>query len=164
MKLLPYVKCIYFALLGVFIISCSDDEEMQLDPWQIEVEQVKLATEQFVDFDVATQTGLIDVSGYVPNMGYHYLNPAHADGVFEFEKPEIILYVPNEQNVMEMVAVEYSIIPEDPENPGSPPEGFTGSEDLWHFNENVGQWQLHVWTKLGNPDGIFHPTNSAIGD
>ena len=55
-------------------------------------------------------------------------------------------------------------LPEDPNNPGNPPEGFTGDNDEWHFNEMLGQWQLHVWTVLENPDGIFAPHNSAIGD
>jgi hypothetical protein len=38
---------------------------------------------------------------------------------------------------MQMGAVEYSIIPDDPNNPGNPPEGFTGAEDNWHFNEII---------------------------
>ena len=97
-------------------------------------------------------------------MGHHYLNPAIADGTFDINQPEIILYVPDANGNMQMVAVEYSIIPNDPENPGNPPEGFTGDNDVWHFNEMVGQWQLHVWTILENPDGIFAPFNPAIGD
>lgn len=63
-----------------------------------------------------------------------------------------------------MVAVEYAIVPTDPDNPGNPPEGFTGDQDAWHFNEMVGQWQLHVWTILPNPDGIFATFNMDIGD
>ena len=86
------------------------------------------------------------------------------DGTFELEKPEIILYVPNASGEMEMVAVEYAIVPADPENPGNPPVGFSGDLDEWHFNEMIGQWQLHVWTILENPDGIFAPTNPVIGD
>lgn len=163
MNLLSIVKCLFVALITVALIGCSD-EEAELETWELEVERVKSITALYSDFSEATNAGLIDVSGYVPNMGHHYLNPEHADGIFELEKPEIILYVPNDEGIMEMVAVEYSIIPEDPENPGLPPEGFTGSVDEWHFNENVGQWQLHVWTMLDNPDGIFASFNPVIGD
>lgn len=148
-------------------LSCSSDDDNNVEPmaaWQLEVQQLKAATNHYMDFQMAQDDGLIDVSGYVPNMGHHYLNPAHADGIFELENPEIILYVPNANGVMQMVAVEYSIIPEDPNNPGSPPEGFTGDNDVWHFNEMLGQWQLHVWTILDNPDGIFAPSNTALGD
>lgn len=165
MKNLPYLNWLLLIVLGITIFSCkNDDDEPQLETWEMEVEQVKIATSQFINFEEATNNGLIDVSGYVPNMGHHYLNPALADGTFELENPEIILYVPDENNVMQMVAVEYAIIPADPENPGSPPEGFTGNNDEWHFNEMVGQWQLHVWTILENPDGIFAPFNPEIGD
>ena len=162
------ISCLNFIILSVIVIavaSCNkDDDQVQQEAWELEVEQVKLATAQFINFEEATNSGLIDVSGYVPNMGHHYLNPALVDGIFELEKPEIILYVPDQDSVMQMEAVEYSIIPQDPDNPGSPPEGFTGDQDQWHFNEMVGQWQLHVWTILENPDGIFAPFNPDIGD
>ncbi len=160
-------KLLVLAALFTIFSSCSSDDdnnEPQLEAWEVEVNQLKSITEQYMDFNVAVDEGRIDVSGYVPNMGHHYLNPAYADGTFEIDKPEIILYVPDANGNMQMVAVEYSIIPDDPENPGSPPEGFTGDNDVWHFNEMVGQWQLHVWTILDNPDGIFAPFNPAIGD
>lgn len=157
-------KLLILCLFSFLIVSCDKDDEDQMETWEVEVEQVKAATSQFINFDAATNSGLIDVSGYVPNMGHHYLNPTLVDGVFELEKPEIILYVPDENNVMQMVAVEYAIVPDDPNNPGSPPVGFTGDQDQWHFNEMVGQWQLHVWTILENPDGIFAMFNPAIGD
>lgn len=159
-------KVLIVLLTTVFLTACSKDEEPvpQMEVWETEVEQVKAATEQYLDFAVAENEGRIDVSGYVPNMGHHYLHPGLADGVFELEKPEIILYLPDTNGDMQMVGVEYSIVPADPENPGSPPEGFTGDLDQWHFNEMVGQWQLHVWTILDNPDGIFAPFNPEIGD
>jgi hypothetical protein len=139
-------------------------EEPVLEVWELEVEQVIAATAEYIDFQKALDDGLIDVSGYVPNMGHHYLNPAYADGIFELEKPEIILYVPDDNGDMQMVAVEYSIIPADPDNPGSPPEGFTGDLDEWHYNEMIGQWQLHVWTIWENPLGIFETFNFSLGD
>jgi hypothetical protein len=157
---------ILFTLTG-----CSNDDDtiedeisMQLEAWETEVNNLKIATTQYADFQIAIDEGRFDVSGYVPNMGHHFLNPELADGIFEINKPEIILYVPDENNVMQMVAVEYSIIPEDPNNPGNPPEGFTGDLDVWHFNEMIGQWQLHVWTILENPAGLFASFNPTIGD
>ena len=155
-------------VLLLIITSCSNDDdqnpEPELEAWEIEVNQVKAVTAKYIDFSIAEAEGLIDVSGYVPNMGHHFLNPGLADGTFELNKPEIILYVPDANGNMKMVAVEYSIIPEDPKNPGNPPEGFSGDNDVWHFNEMLGQWQLHVWTILENPDGIFASFNTAIGD
>lgn len=148
------------------LVNCSndDDNNQQPETWEIEVQQAMSATNQYLNFEVAENEGRIDVSGYIPNMGHHYMNPALVDGIFDIENPEFILYLPDENNVMQMVAIEYGIVPEDPENPGNPPEGFTGDADVWHYNEQVGQWQLHVWTVLENPDGIFAAHNSAIGD
>lgn len=162
------LKTIMLLSMAIILFNCSNDDDNNAGPvleqWEVEVNQLMTATSQYLDFTVAENEGLIDVSGYIPNMGHHYLNPALSDGVFEMNNPEIILYLPDTNGAMQMVAVEYSIVPEDSENPGNPPEGFTGSEDVWHFNEEIGQWQLHVWTILDNPDGIFAAHNPAIGD
>ena len=164
MKNLSFLNALMVIAFIFAATSCKKDNEDPQEMWEIEVEQVMAATSQYANFQTAVDDGLIDISGYVPNMGHHYLNPALSDGTFELEKPEIILYVPDSNGNMEMVAVEYSIIPDDPNNPGNPPEGFTGDLDQWHFNEMVGQWQLHVWTVLPNPDGIFAAFNPDIGD
>ncbi len=147
--------------------SCSNDDDAnppQQEAWEIELEQVKAATAAYVDINVAINEGRFDASGYVPNMGHHYLNPVLADGTFELTKPEFILYAPDENGNLQMVAIEYGIVPNDPENPGNPPEGFTGSEDDWHYNEMIGMWTLHVWTILENPDGLFAAFNPVLGD
>ena len=168
MKTPHYLRRMSLLAISLFVLGCSSDDdnstEPQLQAWEVEVNQLKNATSQYIDFSVAENEGRIDVSGFVPNMGHHYLNPALADGTFEINKPEIILYVPDNNGVMQMVGVEYSIIPADPNNPGSPPEGFTGDQDVWHFNDMIEQWQLHVWTVLDNSNGIFAPLNTAVGN
>lgn len=152
------------AILLMFNCSNDDDSNVAMEPWELEIEQAKTATANYTDITVATDEGRIDVSGYIPNMGHHYLNPGLADGTFELTKPEFILYAPDDNGNMQMVAIEYGIVPEDSENPGNPPEGFIGAEDVWFYNEEIGMWTLHVWTILENPDGIFSPMNPSIGD
>ncbi|WP_411767443.1 hypothetical protein [Winogradskyella sp. A3E31] len=160
------VKILSLAVLSCLAFNCSSDDDNTPAPeaWEVEVNQVTAATSVYADVNVATNEGRFDASGYVPNMGHHYINPAIIDTTFDLMNPEVILYVPDSNGNMQMVAIEYAILPEDPDNPGSAPEGFTGSEDEWHFNEALGQWQLHVWTDLENPDGIFAAHNPAIGD
>ncbi|MCR9288750.1 MAG: hypothetical protein NXI23_15345 [Bacteroidetes bacterium] len=161
------VKIFFVAVVFLSFMSCSSDEDFnqsEIEVWEMEIEQARAATANYLDFDVAWSEGRIDASGYVPNMGHHYLNPQLADETFELLKPEFILYVPDEEGNMQMVAIEYGIVPSDPENPGNPPEGYTGDEDEWHFNEMIGMWTLHVWLQLENPDGIFAAHNTAIGD
>ena len=163
MKNLSYLKALSLILIVTLAWSCGEDEEPKA-VWEEEVEQIIQATSKYLNIETATNDGLIDVSGYVPNMGFHYLNPALADGTFDLLKPEIVLYVPDANGDLQMVGVEYSIVPADPLNQGTPPAGLTGDLDEWHFNEMIGQWQLHVWTVMENPDGIFASFNTEIGD
>lgn len=156
---------LFISMASIVFVACSNDEYVnQPEAWEMELIQVRAVTEKYLDIDVATDEGCIDVSGYIPNMGHHYLNPALADATFELLNPEFILYVPADNGEMEMVAIEYGIVPEDVDNPGNPPEGFTGDKDEWYFNDMIGMWTLHVWIQLENPDGVFATHNSAIGD
>jgi len=142
--------------------SCQEEDEVSKALWEQEVERVKSATMQYVDFDKAASEGFVDVSGYVPQMGHHYMLMSRVDDKFELEKPEILLYVPDADGNMEFLGVEYSILVDDPANPGNPPEGFAGDQDQWHFREELAQWQLHVWTVKDNPDGIFASHNPDV--
>ena len=129
-------------LLGM---ACSEDDDgVTMAIWEMEVDQLTAATAKYTDENVATNEGFFDASGFVPNMGHHYVLPARIDGTFELENPEIILYAPDANGTMEFVAVEYAVPIEDLDNPGLPPEGFTGDLDEWEINPNLSQWQLHV--------------------
>lgn len=160
-----YLRTLMYALPVLFLgMACSNDDEGEtLETWQMEVNQVTAATAKYADVNVATNEGFFDASGFVPNMGHHYVLPARMDGTFELEKPEILLYVPGANGDMEFVAVEYAVPIEDLDNPGPPPEGFTGNEDEWEINTHLSQWQLHVWLVKENPNGIFAPTNPTVG-
>lgn len=144
--------------------SCSDDDEVTMTAWELEVNQLIAATAKYADVAVATGEGFFDASGFVPDMGHHYVLPARMDNTFELEKPEIILYAPDASGNMEFVAVEYATPIADLDNPGTPPEGFTGDTDEWEINTHLSQWQLHVWIVKENPNGIFAPTNPTVGD
>ena len=95
-------------------------------------------------------------------MGFHYTNLALMEGTFELLRPEILLYVPNAQGKLKLVAVEYAV----PYIAGSePPEGFIGDDDVWSYNPHVGPegaWTLHAWVVMDNPDGIFAPYNPDV--
>lgn len=151
-------------VLGIAAACSNDDDEVAMVAWEIEVNQVRAATATYADITVATDEGFFDASGFVPNMGHHYVLPSRMDGTFELKKPEIILYAPDSNGAMEFVAVEYAVPIEDLDNPGLPPEGFTGTVDEWEINAHLSQWQLHVWLVKENPEGIFAPTNPVIGD
>ena len=159
-----FKRMLWVLPLALWVIGCSDDDNDTMETWQMEVAQVTTATAKYTDIAMATSDGFMDVSGFVPNMGHHYLLPTRVDNTFVLEEPEILLYAPDENGVMQFVAVEYVVPIADLDNPGVPPEGFTGDEDEWEINLNLSQWQLHVWIVKDNPDGIFAPFNPAVGD
>lgn len=161
-------------LMGMLILSCTAEEafpgteevkatavKADLEPWEAELERLTKKVRPYHNFTVAQARGYTeDLTGYVPNMGHHFSNPELLDGTFELEKPEALLYVPDEDGVMQLVGVEYLVLMEDPANPPPPPDGFTGSEDVWAI---VGPfWTLHAWVVLDNPDGVFNATNSNV--
>ena len=167
MKTLKFTisKWLTLSLLISLTFNCSNDDDNaapQMEAWEIEVEQVRMATTQYADINVALNEGFFDASGFVPNMGHHYISPPRFENGFNLLEPEILLYAPDGNGNMEFVAVEYGIVVPDPENPGTPPEGFSGDLDEWHFNHELSQWQLHVWIVKENPDGIFAPFNPTV--
>ncbi len=148
-----------FACAFSFIItSCSKQE-----PWEEEVEMLAAAMKGHTDFETAKAMGYaVDATGYRMGMGHHYINVDLLDKTFEIEKPEVMLFAPDENGEMKFVAVEYGIVVDDLNNPPPAPEGFTGSEDVWDLNEEFSLWTLHVWVELDNERGIFAPMNPKI--
>ena len=96
MKIFSYLNRTLFIMVIAAALSCSnddDDNSPQLEVWKIQVETAKSATSQYFNFEDATNNGLIDVSGYVPNMGHPHLNPILADGTSELDKQKSFYHV-----------------------------------------------------------------------
>ena len=179
-KLLLKFNLIIVLIVNVsMFLSCSDEgiDEIELQqelveedilsrhtkaPWYDQVAEMKKAMTKFRNFDYAKENGYFVQAGhYVPNMGYHFLNPALVDPTFDYLKPEIILFYPDDGD-MKFGGVEYLIPVADFDNPGDAPEGFIGDDDHWHLNPNAGGWTLHVWIGKKNPDGIFAAFNPKV--
>ena len=155
----------YFLVL-VFVatsslLSCDDDDKVE--PWQAEIEQLRAAIVAYDLIEHAKHDGYEnEVTGYRTQMGFHYLNVPLLDDKFEVEKPELLLYAPDENGKLKFVAVEYAVPIEDLNNPPPAPEGFTGDADVWEINTEFKLWTLHVWVKLENPDGLFASHNPLL--
>lgn len=147
---------------GLEDIDLSDlKTEFDNETWQDQVDRLAQKVRRFHNFQVATAQGWdFDLTGYVPNMGHHFVNEELMDGTFELLRPEALIYIPDEDGNWEFVGVEYLVLMEEMEDPSTPPEGFIGDEDDWTI---VGPfWTLHAWVGLENPDGVFNPTNSNV--
>lgn len=161
---LSFAAFIPFVLLVLFFVSCNeDDDAVAIQPWEAEVEKLRLAVEPYHELDEAIANGYnVELTDYRMGMGYHYLNESFLDGTFEIEKPEVLLFAYDGAGNLKLVGVEYATVIEDMDNPPPAPAGFTGSDDEWVINTEFNVWTLHVWTVLENPDGIFNPMNPML--
>lgn len=129
-----------------------------------DVERVRLATERFLDLDVAVAEGWSDQypSGCAESpegaQAYHYLNRALVDGSVDLLRPELLMYEPQEDGSMELVGVDY-IIPFD-QWPSDEPPTLLGH--ALARNEPLEVWAIHIWAWRDNPNGVFAPWNPAV--
>ena len=152
---------ILLMFIASFLISCNDDD--RVEPWQPEIELLRSAIVAYDLVEHAKHDGYDnEVTGYRTNMGFHYLNASLLDDKFEVEKPELLLYAPDENGKLKFVAVEYAMPITDLDNPPPIPQGFKGDADVWEINTEFSLWTLHVWVKLENPEGIFASHNPLL--
>jgi len=102
----------------------------------------------------AMAAGYRNTTNDVPFMGAHFLHQGYlTDGVFDASKPEGLLFskLGDPEGEWQLVGVWYLIIPgQGGSTVESPPEGFTGSLDLWHAHYG-----------LCTRDGVISEDNSA---
>lgn len=123
-----------------------------------QLQQAKIATAKYNDFDNAINDGYVDINVIVPEMGHHYLKMANLDANFEADKPEILVYNKEENGRMKLLAVEYAVpISLSP----NAPQGFAGTDDHWAVYQGT-LWTLHAWVWEFNPSGVFNPTNPLV--
>jgi len=121
--------------------------------------RAKQATARYRDVRNALADGYADINVVIPNMGRHFLKSALMDATFEVERPEILVYAPDQHDTLQLVALEYAV----PESLSTnAPEGFEGSADHWYVNQAFNIWTLHAWVWKENPAGVFYPTNPNV--
>ncbi len=141
----------------------KDQTLKKLNTWEDQIDLLTKKMRRFHNHQVALAQGWdFDLTGYVPQMGHHFINSSRIDDKFELDKPEALIYVPDEHGKMQFVGVEYLVTVQslDPLDPA--PEGFIGDLDVWSFNANLNNWTLHAWVGLENPNGVFKPRNPLL--
>lgn len=91
-------------------------------------------------------------------MGFHYGNAKLIDGAVRADEPELLLYEPEENGRMRLVAVEF-IVPLGAWTAPDPPRLF-GRE--FRVNQAFGIWALHAWAWKSNPSGLFADWNPRV--
>lgn len=155
---------ILIALVFAFI-SCTDDEEPEVNEVAQMIEEVRAATQPFKSHSVAVEAGWdTDLSGCVAHpteggMGHHFGRLEFLDGRINHLEPQVLLFGADENGNMEFYGVEYivpfAIHPEDAEPP-------TLFDQHFHPNHEQEFWALHVWTEKENPKGMFYDWNPNV--
>lgn len=130
----------------------------------VDVARLRALTAKFHRFDVAFEAGWSAQitecfqDATLGGMGFHYGNPGLIDGAVNVLEPELLLYEPQKNGKLRLVAVEY-IVPFTAWTATEPPRLYGQS---FHRNEAFGIWALHVWHERQNPRGIFADWNPKV--
>jgi hypothetical protein len=128
--------------------------------------RLRQATAAFHRFDVASHAGwsepitacMTDPGG-AGGMGFHYGKVKLIDGSVSVEEPELLLYEPEKNGELRLVAVEY-IIPYTFHSRDAEPPVLFGQKfaqvDAFQL------WGLHAWVWNENPSGMFAPWNPRV--
>ncbi|NEM97618.1 hypothetical protein [Pontibacter burrus] len=136
--------------------------------------EVRRATARFHRVEVAEAAGYVlsspCISSPAGGMGHHYVNGNLVDGLVDPSQPEALVYEPQKNGKMKLVAVEFLVVAEawDAVNDEPPVLGTQVYDD--HRNDpetNYGgpgfpNYQLHAWVWQNNPSGMHAPFNPTV--
>jgi len=107
-------------------------------------------------YEVASQC-VVSTTG-AGAMGYHWLNRLLVDPVFDTMKPEALLYEPDKNGNLKLVAIEYIVVDIGQDRPYFGDHPF----DIGGTPMPFPHWSLHVWLWKNNPAGMFTPYNPDV--
>ena len=90
--------------------------------------------------------------------GIHYARQELIDSVVAPMDPELVMYEPQQDSSLALVAVEY-IVPFDQWKSATPPTAFG---EAFHRNEALKLWVLHAWLWRDNPSGLHADWNPNV--
>jgi len=123
-------------------------------------------TVRFHDFQAAQDAGwnakiTSCMTSAAGGMGFHYGNMGYiTDGVARADQPELLLYEPQKNGGMKLVAVEYVIPFALRPSTATPPELF--GQQFKQVGPPFNLWGLHAWVWQGNPSGTFADWNPNV--
>ncbi|HKR08665.1 MAG TPA: hypothetical protein VJS39_05705 [Gemmatimonadaceae bacterium] len=128
--------------------------------------RLRQATAAFQVFDSAFHAGwsaqitpcMTDPGG-AGGMGFHYGNVGLINGTATVENPQLLLYEPEKNGRLRLVAVEYIIPYTFVPRSATPPRLF--NQDFQQVDA-FQLWGLHAWVWRENPSGIFAPWNPRV--
>jgi len=149
------------------------------------IARARAATAKYAtDLEAAEADGYRIITQMIPDMGYHFLNPAI--GGFEIDEPQILVYV-RDGNDWQLAALEW-VFTEKPKQKPIPGATYGSFGAACHYDDGTfvfkkseskcparspetGEafvfWHpklvtLHLWAWYPNPDGVFNGTNRWV--
>lgn len=147
------------------------DQEAALTPQaRQDLAALRAATAPAHDFAAATAPLQWDtpitlcMSSAEGGMGYHYAKMDNF-GVFDPARPQSLLFEPQQDGSMRLVAVEYLFFDgdntDDPNQPNYPPPPPMFGQEFHHV-PGFDVWALHAWVWRHNPAGMFADWNPNV--
>jgi hypothetical protein len=130
-----------------------------------ELAQLRTVTARFHDIAVADSAGYdIRLTGCMTDptlggMGFHYGNGGLIDATVNEREPEVLLYEPQANGRLRLVAVEY-IVPYTLAPREGPAPTLFGRD--FRQNDDFQLWGLHAWVWRDNPAGMFADWNPNV--
>ena len=145
---------------------------LETDAVQDGLAEVRAATARYHRVEVALAEGyvstLICAASPAGAMGIHYVNPTlRHDATFDAARPELLLYEPQQNGQLRLVAIEYVVTRTlwDAAHPGTLPT-FLGQSFFQSFGPAAhgepDHYELHVWLWRDNPSGMFAQWNPNV--
>lgn len=136
-------------------------------PEQVEIS--RKASAKYWDIEAAKADGyeqLFDCTeGESGNMGQHFIHPGRAgDGKLVLEEPDVLMYEPQADGTMQLVAIEYVVF--EKHWPEAAPPRFMGQ--VMKRKTAVGThpvepfFEVHAWHWRHNPEGFFSDWNVNV--
>lgn len=131
---------------------------------QQDLAALRRATAAFHDLATAKAAGWsAQITGCMDSpaggMGFHFGNTALIDGTVRVDQPELLLFEPEKNGAMRLVAVEY-IIPYTAHARADEPPVLFGQQ--FKRNDTFQLWGLHAWVWRENPSGMFADWNPRV--
>ena len=130
-----------------------------------DVETLRAATDRYHDLAAAEAAGYPTrmpkcvADSTMGGMGHHLIDRALFDDKLEIERPEMLIYAPDGEGKVELVAVEYVVPYRVLPATEKAPRLF--GQELKRYDQ-FNYWSLHVWAWRKNAAGLFADWNPAI--
>lgn len=130
---------------------------------QQQLAELRAVTAPYREIEAAKAAGFIELTGCMSDpakggKGVLYAMTSRFDGNPQHDAPEILVYAPEEDGKLRLVAIEFAV-PFDAWTSDKPPELF-GQQ--FHRNRLFGLWELQAWIWRANPSGMFAEYNPMV--